>query len=106
MGFACIQGARSSPQRPSGSFHGSSSSFVTPICNIDSIQILTVSPLNEKKLDIGNASIVRKLVFRYDTKGGHAAYSGFLSNSFLPSETSVPLILSHYVQLMTFGSLI
>lgn len=61
MGFACIQVARSSPQRPSGSFHGSSSSFVIPICNIDSIQILTVSLLNEKKLNIGKASIVRSL---------------------------------------------
>lgn len=87
-------------------FHGSSPSFVIPICNIDSIQILTVSLLNEKKWNIGSASIVRKLVFGCNAKGGHAVYSDFLSSNFLPSKTSVPLILLHYVLLMTFSALV
>lgn len=76
-------------------FHGSSPSFVISICNIDSIQILIVSLLNEKKLNIGSASIVRKLVFGCNAKGGHAVYSDCLSSNFLPSKTSVPLILLH-----------
>lgn len=64
------------------------------------------SLLNEKKWNIGSASIVRKLVFGCNAKGGHAVYSDFLSSNFLPSKTSVPLILLHYVLLMTFSALV
>lgn len=106
MGFACIQVARSNHKGHQEGFHGSSSSFVIPICNIDSIQILTVSLLNEKKLNIGNASQCSQEAGLWVHHSGRACcLLSLLSSSLPPSETGVPLILLHYVLLMTFSGL-